>query len=110
VVRYDWENDRLVAEPTAMCGFLAVGMVKLGNALWLASDGGLSRRDERGRWEHYAFRVGKTPAIAKTTCARVYDLAQTTVADGSWFEEHVRAFIEQINDEDRARASSNARC
>ena len=101
VVRYDWANDRLVTEPTAMCGFLAVGIVRLGNALWLASDGGLSRRDDQGRWEHDVFHIGKTPAIAKTTCARVYDLAQKDAQQDSSFDAHVRAFIDA-----RERAST----
>ncbi len=108
VVRYDWASDRLVPERDAMCGFLAVGMMKLGDAFWVASDGGLSRRDPRGRWEHYRFRVGESPAITSTTCARVYDLARTTVADGAreGFEEQLRAYLDQRK---RARAVADQR-
>jgi len=103
VVRYDWAQDRVVPEPDAMCGFVAVGMVKVGDALWLASDGGLSRRGSDGRWDHFAFRVGKIPAVERTTCAHALARARATVSKGErdTFDEHVHAYLDARR---RARA------
>lgn len=97
VVRYDWAGDRLVPEPDAMCGFLASRMLSHGGALWLASDGGLSRRGADGRWDHLAFRVGKTPPVEPTTCARELERARATVSAEARrsFDEDVGAYVER---------------
>jgi hypothetical protein len=102
-VRYDWDRDRLVPEPDAMCGFLVTGVAVVDGVLWVASDGGLSRRRADGRWEHLAFRVGEKPAVQRTTCRREWERARATVSPRyqAGFDEHVKEY--------RRRAAGAAR-
>jgi hypothetical protein len=105
VVRYDWASHRVVPEADGMCGFLVRGMVKLGDVLWLASDGGLSRRTGDGPWEHLVFRVGESPAVERTNCRALYELARATAGKDDPFDRDVRAYRAM---RERARSAARA--
>lgn len=100
LVRYDWARDELVQEIDGPCGFSMVGAVVLDGALWVAHDAGLSRRDARGRWQHFVLPAGREPTAVPTGCDGVYAFARSKLPDDGdlrrMFDEEIRLWRSEV--------------
>lgn len=72
LVRYDWQRDRLEAEKGGPCGGLVRGAAFVNRHLWVASDAGMSRRNPKGRWQHYLVRFDRSERpLEESTCEQL---------------------------------------
>lgn len=75
LIRYEWDS-RKTHRVRGLCGFVVHGLMADEDALWMATDFGISRlargRAGWGRWNHFVSDLTTDSGMRQTTCEALY--------------------------------------
>lgn len=85
LLRYNWDSDTFktfAGKDNGPCGVVINDLLQTEDALWAATDLGLSRLDKStGDWKHYKPDLKASQPVQETTCPKLYDELLEQVPD-----------------------------